>query len=80
MSLASASEICALQLRIFFSLGREQLASQDGHALISLNAIEQRIDVNGSSLRYICYLTIPAHSISAGGSHQIHHRFGDEKI
>jgi hypothetical protein len=23
--------------------GREQLASQDGHALISLNAIEQRI-------------------------------------
>jgi len=34
-----------LQLRIFFSLGREQLASQDGHALISLNAIEQRIDV-----------------------------------
>jgi len=34
-----------LQLRIFFSLGREQLASQDGHALISLNAIEQWIDV-----------------------------------
>ena len=34
-----------LQLRIFFSLSREQLASQDGHVLISLNAIEQRIDV-----------------------------------
>ena len=31
-----------LQLCIFFSLGREQLASQDGHVLISLNAIEQR--------------------------------------
>jgi hypothetical protein len=33
-----------LQLRIFFTLGREQLASQDGHTLIGLNAIEQRID------------------------------------
>jgi hypothetical protein len=33
-----------LQLRIFFSLGREQLASQDGHVLISLNAIEQRFE------------------------------------
>ena len=37
-----------LQLRIFFSLGREQLASQDGQALISLDAIEQRDQVSHS--------------------------------
>ena len=42
MSLESTSAICACSLRIFC---REQLASQDGHVLISLNAIEQRIDV-----------------------------------
>ena len=34
-----------LKLSILFGLGREQLARQGGHALISLNAFEQRSNV-----------------------------------
>src|SRR5665811_314138 len=35
-----------LQLRIFLGLGREQLPSQGGQALIGLDALEQRIEVS----------------------------------
>jgi transposase len=52
LDLLNEALVCAararLQLCICFSFGREQLASQERRALISLNAIEQRIDVRHS--------------------------------